>query len=253
MGLKLEGGKWILGPGGGVDLDDIKNTRIDLTDGTWTLQDNLSAIQSVSHASDVNTVVFNAIAAGAANQISSSTLYNGPRWYKLLKDNSGTQITSDDLFQMTFKIEPQNTATAPCPSCVMLGISESPTSVGSNNTKTFGLTLLRSGASSNTGFLDKFISGVHASSSIPIYGVTGGWAASSNFCQANFTKIRTSTGALLGTVTNSQGTRDQSTHTFTSSVNLYLTVAMFFRFNTDAALLNADEDWKLSYSLTKVN
>jgi len=142
MGLKFENGKWILGPdSGGVDLDNIKNTRVDLTDGTWTLQDNLSAIQSVSHASDVNTVVFNAISAGAANQISSGTSYDGPRWYKLLKDNGGTQITSDDLFQMTFKIEPQNTATAPCPSCVMLGISESPTSIGSANTKTFGLTL----------------------------------------------------------------------------------------------------------------
>lgn len=256
MGLKFENGQWSLledATGG-----DLKNIYIDLTDPSWTFQDIPAmaggpAVQSVSHASDVNSVVFNAISAGASNQITQAT-YNGPRWYKPLTDNSGNQITTNDFFQMTLRIDPQNTPTAPCSSCVMIGISESPTSFGSSNMKTAGLALIRNNASNSTGFLDSFLSALHGAPNLPIYGPLGGWSSTGNFCQANITKIRPTKVGIFGTQTANDSIRDQSfPGSFSPGLNLYLTVAMFFRFNSDEALLNADEDWKLSYNISRIS
>lgn len=254
MGLKLEGGKWILGPdaAGGADLDNIKNTYINLTDPIWTLQDMPGptgpVIQSFSHAADVNNIVFNPIPAAASNQITQNT-YNGPRWYTPLKDNAGNQLTTNDFFQMTLKAEPQ-TATAPCSSCLMLGVSQSPTSVGAANMKTTGLCLYRNNVNTTTGFLDQFRMGCNTNGSAPIGGVI--FPSSGNFCQANITKIRSDTISVNALYTHSSANSDRNNSTYTASANLYLTVAMFFRFNSDQALLNADEHWKISYSLTKV-
>ena len=255
MGLIFENGQWSLGPdsAGGADLDNIKNTYINLTDPIWTLQD-LSplaggpAVQSVTHSGDINNIVFNAISAGSSNQITQAA-YNLPRWYTPLKDNSGTSLTTSDNFQMTLKIEPQ-TATAPCSSCVMLGISESPTSIGAATMKTTGICLYRNDVNSTTGFLDQFRMGSNANTAAPIAGTV--FASSGNFCQANITKIRGNTISVNALYTHNADNSDRNNSAYGAAANLYLTVAMFFRFNTDQALLNADEHWKLSYSLTKV-
>lgn len=257
MGLIFENGQWSLKPdaAGGVDLDNIKNTYIDLTDPIWTFQDmpappsgNGPAIQSVTHSGDINNIVFNAIPAGSSNQISQAT-YNMPRWYTPLKDNSGANLTTSDNFQMTLKIEPQ-TATAPCSSCLMLGISESPTSVGAATMKTIGMCLYRNNVNATTGFLDQFRMGCNSAQAIPIAGTA--FSSSGNFCQANITKIRQDTISVNALYTHNASNSDRNNSSYSAAVNLYLTVAMFFRFNTDQALLNADEHWKMSYSLTKV-
>ena len=205
-------------------------------------------IQSVTHSGDVNNIVFDPIGAGSSNQITQAT-YNLPRWYTPLKDNSGTSLTTSDNFQMTLKIEPQ-TATAPCSSCVMLGISESPTSIGAATMKTIGICLYRNNVNTTTGFLDQFRMGCNSAQAAPITGTAFG--STNNFCQANITKIRGNTISVNAMYTHNADNSDRNNSAYGASANLYLTVAMFFRFNTDQALLNADEHWKMSYSLTKV-
>lgn len=73
------------GGGSGADLSAVEFISVDLTDGTWTLTDPDNLVDSVAHASGVNTVTMNALAAGSTNYVwSSSTTIRAPRWHKKL-------------------------------------------------------------------------------------------------------------------------------------------------------------------------
>ena len=73
------------GGGGGADLSALGFVEVDLTDGSWTLTDPDDLVDTVSHASGVNTVVMNALAAGSNNYAwSTSTTQRAPRWTREL-------------------------------------------------------------------------------------------------------------------------------------------------------------------------
>ena len=80
---------------------NVSSELIDLTDGTWTLEDPDSLVQSVTFSNGFNTVTWNALGAGSNNyKWTQGSTHRSPRWYKLLKLD-GNQITSDDC--MTFQ------------------------------------------------------------------------------------------------------------------------------------------------------
>ena len=95
------------GGGGGAALQALVPDVIDLTDGTWTLEDPDGLIDTsfgtngVTFDSNtgVNKVRFNAAtqtSLGMYCWINSNGGHHAPRWYKLLKIN-GVQMTASDI------------------------------------------------------------------------------------------------------------------------------------------------------------
>jgi hypothetical protein len=79
--------------GGGTptDLLDLSlGSPLDLTDGSWTLVDPDTLVKSVSFATGVNTVTFNALGSGNGHYVLSgtSTNFRAPRWYRAWNVNS---------------------------------------------------------------------------------------------------------------------------------------------------------------------
>jgi hypothetical protein len=106
-GLQLPGGSG--GGGGSVVLADLTPTLIDLTDGSWTLLDPDSKVQSVSHSSGWNTVTWNAVTASSNyNWSTGSGSQRAPRWYKKLI-LSTTQVISTDCLLFTTEMEASRT------------------------------------------------------------------------------------------------------------------------------------------------
>ena len=92
------------GGGGGVNLNAVPLAAVNLTDGSWTLEDPDSLVDSVSHSAGVNTIVWNALAVGSTNyQWTTSTTCRAPRWYKLLTIN-GVQMKESDFLSLYFKL-----------------------------------------------------------------------------------------------------------------------------------------------------
>lgn len=99
------------GGGGGADLSALGFVAIDLTDSaTWTLTDPDDLVDTVSHSSDVNTVVMNALAAGSSNYAwTTSTTQRAPRWttplYAQDADGNNVRVTSGDAYILQTVIE----------------------------------------------------------------------------------------------------------------------------------------------------
>jgi len=93
--LKLIDEKWILGPeSSGIYKPSLE--QVNLTDGSWTLYDPDSLIQSVSFSGGYNTVTWNALAVASLDyNWAAGGDHRAPRWYK---DNSidGNIVTSMD-------------------------------------------------------------------------------------------------------------------------------------------------------------
>ena len=82
--------------GGGASLYDLTPEIINLTDGSWTLEDPDSLVQGVTFGGDFNTVTWNALAVGSADyRWASGTVVRAPRWYKTLQID-GNNITNGD-------------------------------------------------------------------------------------------------------------------------------------------------------------
>lgn len=87
--------------GGGVSLYGLGWNFVDLTDGSWTLTDPDSLVQSVSHSSGYNTVTWNALTGSNNYNWSSGTTIRAPRWHKAYSID-GTAIDADEL--LTFSL-----------------------------------------------------------------------------------------------------------------------------------------------------
>jgi hypothetical protein len=97
------------GGGGGTSLADLTPTLIDLTDGSWTLYDPDSLVDTVAHSAGWNTVTWNTVNASANyNWSTASGSMRAPRWYKkLLLDT--TQVTSTDCLLWTTEMTASRT------------------------------------------------------------------------------------------------------------------------------------------------
>ena len=94
---------------GGAGLFNLALTTIDLTDGSWTLYDPDSLIDTVTHAGGTNTITWNALAAGSADyNWSAGTTHRAPRWYKLLQID-GNQVTNLSTLVFTSRLEVDHT------------------------------------------------------------------------------------------------------------------------------------------------
>lgn len=102
-------GGFVPGAGGAASLADIPFETIDLTDGSWTLLDPDSLVDTVTFSGGFNTVTWNTLAAGSSNyNWAAGTTHRGPRWYKLLTI-SGTQIDNQDKLVMNCYLENDGT------------------------------------------------------------------------------------------------------------------------------------------------
>ena len=87
----------------GVSLLNMTAEVVDLTDGSWTLLDPDSLIDSVSFSSGYNTITWNALGSGSNDYTwtnSPASDRDAPRWYKTLAID-GTTVTSDDSVVFT--------------------------------------------------------------------------------------------------------------------------------------------------------
>ena len=108
-------------------LADIALQAIDLTDGTWTLEDPDSLVDTVTHAAGQNTVTWNAAVASADLTMTTGTNFRGPRWYKLL-NISGSQATTATPLVFVSDVEPDKSAASDFNQKHYVGTSHNPTS-----------------------------------------------------------------------------------------------------------------------------
>jgi hypothetical protein len=92
------------GGGGGASFYNAELTLIDVTDGTWTLEDPDNLVKSVSFSGGFITVTWNALTGSANYNWTAGTTIRSPRWYKTLEIDSNT-VTNDDLAVVTTRIE----------------------------------------------------------------------------------------------------------------------------------------------------
>lgn len=112
-------------------LQNIALTEIDLTDGTWTLEDPDSLVDTVAFSSGQNTVTFNAAGGSADLNIGSGSNFRGPRWYKLLSV-SGQQATTATPIVLLTRIEPDKSSASDFGQRHVIGTSHQPTSTVTN-------------------------------------------------------------------------------------------------------------------------
>ncbi len=112
-------------------LQDIALDEIDLTDGTWTLEDPDGLVDTVAFSSGTNTVTFNAVAGSNNYNISSGTTFRGPRWYKLLSI-SGQQATTAMPTVLVTRLEPAPGSGSDFGQRHIIGTTFSPTSTVTN-------------------------------------------------------------------------------------------------------------------------
>lgn len=124
------------GGGGGGGLYNIDLTEIDLTDGTWTLEDKDSLVQSVTFAGGFNTVTWNALTGANLYRWDSGSDCRSPRWYKDISVESNT-ITNGDYLIQSMKMELDKTV-ADFPQMVVVGSGMNPTSQVLNDIRLMG-------------------------------------------------------------------------------------------------------------------
>ena len=70
-------------PAASASLYDLTLTEVNLADGSWTLEDPDSLVDTVTYSASGNLVTWNTLAAGSANyRWDSGTTVRAPRWYK---------------------------------------------------------------------------------------------------------------------------------------------------------------------------
>ena len=112
-------------PGGGGTLYKPTFNEVNLTDGSWTLYDPDSLVQSVSFSGGYNTVTWNALAVASLNyNWAAGGEHRAPRWYK---DNSidGNLVNTIDFNVFTSVLQVDETVDD-FNQAVLMGIAQDP-------------------------------------------------------------------------------------------------------------------------------
>lgn len=106
----------------------IATEQVDLTDGTWTLVDPDSLVDTITiDASGYHTITWNAFSGSADYNPGGGTKFTGPRWYKLAKA-SGTQVDAQDSSVTALKISlPDTNVSSGYPQLNVWGTAADPT------------------------------------------------------------------------------------------------------------------------------
>ena len=113
--------------GGGIDPDPA-GTPINLNDGSWSLYDPLSMVQSVAYDSGTNQNLITLNAAGPTNDLvwtATGATHSGARWYRALSID-GVAMTTDDPITGIYTFGPDHAVTD-YNSGGVCGICEDPT------------------------------------------------------------------------------------------------------------------------------
>jgi hypothetical protein len=113
------------GGGGGTSLYETAFNVVNLTDGSWTLYDPDSLIQSVTFSAGYNTVTWNALSVASLNyNWAAGGEHRAPRWYK---NNiiDGNQVSSIDTNVFTSLLEIDQTVNE-FNQAVLMGIAVEP-------------------------------------------------------------------------------------------------------------------------------
>lgn len=221
-----DNGTWVIQPD--VDLTNFGLNDIDLTDGSWTLIDINSGIKTVAMENKAVKVSTNAIAQGSINQ-ANTTSYYAPRWFRLLKDENGNQITQNDNYILIVTHQAQSSSNPPAFGFAV-GTAVNPFRTGSTNETNQCFTagvLLNDSNGNNTHFSQQVVG---ASSAIGSNRLT---TSSVNRTVINFNgKNGSISGVASSTSTNAAARVDVPAPGFqTGSQNLYLQVGLASRFN----------------------
>jgi len=111
--------------GGGTSLYETAFNVVNLTDGSWTLYDPDSLIQSVTFSAGYNTVTWNALSVASLNyNWAAGGEHRAPRWYK---NNiiDGNQVSSIDTNVFTSLLEIDQTVNE-FNQAVLMGIAVEP-------------------------------------------------------------------------------------------------------------------------------
>lgn len=108
--LRLRNDEWLLENIPDTDLSALGFTAIDLTDGSWTLTDPDSLVDTTTHSTGVNQIVMNELAAGSNDYAwSTSTTQRAPRWtaplYAIDASGNNVRVTSGDTYILQTVIE----------------------------------------------------------------------------------------------------------------------------------------------------
>ena len=86
----------------GLDPSDEQWVGVDLSDGTWTALNvgtNTSSVATSTSVPPVHTLTFSGPTSSDADKCPvGGTTFDGDTWYRLMKTERGTQITSDSNF-----------------------------------------------------------------------------------------------------------------------------------------------------------
>lgn len=108
-------------------LANIALEDIDLTDGSWTLEDPDNLVSSTAHASGINTVTWNAASASSDLTMTSGANFRGPRWYKLISA-SAQQLTTATPMVLIVDLKPDKSAASDFNQKHYVGTTHQPTS-----------------------------------------------------------------------------------------------------------------------------
>ena len=240
-----ENGTWVIKQDS--NLSSLEINTIDLTDGSWTFIDPMSQVKSNTFANNINTVTFNDIGAGNANQNTHND-YQGARWYRFLTYEDGTPVNSLDNFIFIATVQAHSSSN-PSPFGLAIGTARDPLATGSvgitrQNFQHIGLA--NETVNSNTGRsheYDRFFK-------------LGGGSTNSNMTTASVMELTHKFSAgknygILSVAANDlQGFANGTA--YSSGGDLYLQIGVITRFNTNEALEDAQHKHTLKYKVIKL-
>lgn len=244
-----QNGTWVIQPD--VDLTDLNMNVIDLTDGSWTLIDLNSGIQSTQFANKTNKITTNAISAGSVNQAASAQYY-GPRWFKLLKDENGNQLTQNDNFIFIATQQAQS-ASNPPPFGLAIGTCIRPYATGSTNenNQLYAAGALCNNGTGNTGTSEYFQQAISAGGTIGSQRVTTG---SINRIVKNYNGKSGVISAVVSSTANNGAARCSANlkNPATGSLDFFLQIGLTTRYNSTSTLSGAEIKHIIKYKIIKL-
>ena len=226
------------GGGGGISANP-SGTPVDLTDGSWTLLDPLSIVQSTAYDSgtNTNTVTCNAAPASAWELTwgSSGATINAPRWYRALSIG-GVAMTTDDFITAIYRFAPLHSVTD-FSSGGVCALAEDPTSTTTASVLGAGAIFMYfAGGNIQSGVWGATLSTFESSSSANRY------ARSTSFYGAGVARYMTWQGFTSADVEKYEGYRNANL-TLTASVPVYEMVGLGVRTHNNTISLN--DQWAI--------
>tara|TARA_R110000868_G_scaffold111289_4_gene300703 strand:+ start:3276 stop:4049 length:774 start_codon:yes stop_codon:yes gene_type:complete len=241
------GGATAGGGGGGDDLNALTWTTVDLADGSWTLTDPDSMVQSVSSAGGVNTVIMNELAAGSSNyRWDSGSAHRAPRWSKLAAPG-GEQLVSDGTYWLMWR-QRYVVPVSKFGGASVLGICTSPTSTVASTMGGFGAFMAWTTSSPFNTRLGAWtvvnagiVQGSDYTTAVGTFMFTDRWASVAAYSVYD-----------AGGVRKSKGTRTYAAQSLITATNMSLMVGLGTEGSTTTITDGQDAKFEAQYRIIKL-